>query len=321
MWRFQLTQQHREQIDPLLENLKNRFQNPCNPLFLQDARVLASRLPEELINSLNRFRYSEDHAGMLMIQGLHVDDQQLGPTPDVTGKEIDEHSAAREGFFMMLLAGFLGDPFGWANQRNGALLNNVLPLKSHEAEQLSTGSEADLSWHNEEAFHPYRADYLGLMCLRNPDNIPTVVGSVRDVVIPESILQVLFEPHFIFHTDKNFDTGDAYEPEPLPVLFGHYAAPYIRLDPGFMSAVPGDGEASRALDYIIGAFDLSLKDVALAPGDIIFLDNYRVVHGRKGFKPRFDGMDRWLKRVNITLDLRKSRAVRPGGHSHVIVTD
>ncbi|SKA48766.1 arginine beta-hydroxylase, Fe(II)/alpha-ketoglutarate-dependent [Chitinophaga eiseniae] len=318
---FQLDEQDNSRINSLLAHLTVQYESPCNPLFLQEARVLSSRLPEPLMSRLNAFRYHEDHNGLLMLRGFEVDDRQIGPTPNATGKEIDEQSAAREGFLLMLLASFLGDSLGWANQRNGALLNNVLPLKDHESEQLSTGSVADLSWHNEEAFHPFRADYLALMCLRNPDNIPTLVGSIQDVHIPVEIKEILFEPRFIFHTDKNFDQGETYVPVPEPVLFGDFKAPYVRLDPAFMSPAPGDEAADRALTYIIDAFDSALRKVPLTSGDILFMDNYRVVHGRKGFKPRFDGNDRWLKRVNITLDLRKSRAVRPGQRSHVIITD
>lgn len=318
---FHLDQQDNSRIDSLLAQLAERYNSPCDPSFLQEARVYATRLPEPLISQLNHFRYLEDHDGLLMFRGFEIDDRQIGPTPGLVGKEIDECSAAREGFLLMLLAAFLGDSLGWANQRNGALLNNVLPLKKHEGEQLSTGSMADLSWHNEEAFHPFRADFLALMCLRNPDNIPTVVGSIQDVHIPAEIREILFEPRFIFQTDKNFDSGDAYVPVPSPVLFGDFASPYVRLDPAFMNAVVGDEAAAGALEYVIGAFDGALRNVALERGDILFMDNYRVVHGRKGFKPRFDGNDRWLKRVNITLDLRKSRAVRSGQRSHVIITD
>ncbi|QMU70179.1 hypothetical protein GXP74_20055 [Streptacidiphilus sp. P02-A3a] len=34
------------------------------------------------------------------------------------------------------------------------------------------------------------------------------------------------------------------------------------------------------------------EKVVLEPGDAIFLDNYRVVHGREPFQPRYDGTDR-----------------------------
>jgi len=48
-----------------------------------------------------------------------------------------------------------------------------------------------------------------------------------------------------------------------------------------------------------------VERVVLRPGDVAFLDNYRVVHGREPFTPRYDGHDRWLKRVNLIRDIRR----------------
>jgi alpha-ketoglutarate-dependent taurine dioxygenase len=73
---------------------------------------------------------------------------------------------------------------------------------------------------------------------------------------------------------------------------------------------PGDQDARLALNTLTGLIDANLSEVVLEPGDICFIDNYKVVHGRKAFKARFDGTDRWLKRTNITRDLRKSREFR-----------
>jgi L-asparagine oxygenase len=35
------------------------------------------------------------------------------------------------------------------------------------------------------------------------------------------------------------------------------------------------------------------------------------VHGRVAFTPRYDGYDRWLHRVFVHLDHRRSRPARP----------
>ena len=63
---------------------------------------------------------------------------------------------------------------------------------------------------------------------------------------------------------------------------------------------------------------LQIGDVLLHPGDICFIDNFKAVHGRRAFKARYDGHDRWFKRINITRDLRKSRAERSGATSRII---
>ena len=75
-----------------------------------------------------------------------------------------------------------------------------------------------------------------------------------------------------------------------------------------MRVADGDTQAQRALGHLVAAMDAETKQVDLRPGDYCFLDNFTVVHGRKPFTARFDGTDRWLKRVCVTRDLRKSRA-------------
>jgi enduracididine beta-hydroxylase len=50
----------------------------------------------------------------------------------------------------------------------------------------------------------------------------------------------------------------------------------------------------------------------------LFVDNFRAVHGRNPFKANFDGRDRWLKRLNIASDLRKSRDSRVSSYNRVI---
>jgi alpha-ketoglutarate-dependent taurine dioxygenase len=65
--------------------------------------------------------------------------------------------------------------------------------------------------------------------------------------------------------------------------------------------------------------DENLTGVALLPGECLFIDNYKAVHGRSSFKARFDGTDRWLKRINIARDLRKSRSFRSAPASRMIL--
>jgi hypothetical protein len=82
---------------------------------------------------------------------------------------------------------------------------------------------------------------------------------------------------------------------------------------------PEAEEARLAMDYLIQAIDENLRGVALLPGECLFIDNYKAVHGRSSFKARFDGMDRWLKRVNIARDLRRSRGARRAPASRKIL--
>ena len=58
--------------------------------------------------------------------------------------------------------------------------------------------------------------------------------------------------------------------------------------------------------------------IPLAPGECVFIDNFQGVHGRQAFRPRFDGTDRWLRGLNVSRDLRKSRTARAGATARTI---
>jgi hypothetical protein len=161
--------------------------------------------------------------------------------------------------------------------------------------------------------------------------------------LSEEHVKLLFEPHYTIRPDKahlaenksdvarRTEEADglldsAYErmqqmndtPQKVAVFFGDPRSPYIRLDPYFMDLERIDAEARQALQALTDSIDASLAGVVLQPGDTCFIDNYRAVHGRNPFRPRYDGNDRWLKRINVTRDLRKSRSVRPSGVSRLL---
>lgn len=128
---------------------------------------------------------------------------------------------------------------------------------------------------------------------------------------------MLLQDRFIFEKDKNFENEEGTD-EPESVLFGASNDPYLRIDPAFMHVVSGDEVGQNALNEIALQLTANLVDVYFQPGDFCFIDNYFLVHGRKAFQPLYDGTGRWLKRVNITTDLRKSRAFRSDSNSRVI---
>lgn len=145
--------------------------------------------------------------------------------------------------------------------------------------------------------------------------MPTTFASIDEVRLDPEKVRVLFEPRFVFRPDPSHPTDD--EPERAAVLFGDPASPYVRFDPYSMDRPEGE-EARSAVDHLTRAIDERLTGFALAPGECLFIDNYKAVHGRSPFAARFDGTDRWLKRINVARDLRRSRAARGGPSSRVL---
>jgi len=341
MHNFTLTQSEVSQIEALVAEVTTKWNSTAETMFFQDITLYAQELPRRLREFMAEMKYGEP-AGACIVSGFPIDDRIIGSTPPHWSPDTQQGMTTREETAFALIGALLGDLFGWSTQQNGAIIHNILPIQGHEHEQLGSGSSDLLEWHTEEAFHPLRCDYIGLMCLRNYDKIPTTFASIDMIDLDEDIHQILFQPRFSILPDnshfasysnvdeddigQNEDLAKAYEginkmneePEKIPVLYGDPASPYMAVDPVYMQVPEEDKEANYALNKLMDAVNAQITDLALQPGDCCFIDNYRSVHGRKPFAARYDGTDRWLKRINITRDIRKSRASRADSLSRVI---
>jgi enduracididine beta-hydroxylase len=286
-------------------------------------------------------RYQEI-AAAFVVSGFTVDDVLIGPTPSRWGKQPDRYSTAAETIWLGLCGSILGDLFGWATQQHGAIVHDIAPVRTDERSQVGSSSAELLWWHTEEAFHPLKCDYLGLMCLRNHGGVATTFASIEGIELASAVRRVLFEKRFVIRPDDSHLTGHHNQdwptgkesqlliaaqkrikqinedPQRVALLSGDFDSPYLSVDPFYMEVPAEDSQARHAFAVLCGALESQIKEIVLSPGEVLFIDNYRAVHGRKAFHARYDGTDRWLKRVNITRDLRKSRAHRVTSDSRVI---
>ncbi|WP_084521006.1 TauD/TfdA family dioxygenase [Nocardia uniformis] len=282
----------------------------ANPtlIHLVDARY--TELPAAVREAM---RAPATTAGVTIVGSVPLDDGELGPTP------IDWKQAATWGgdpltcaasfeldIAMLLLARCAGEPFGWQGQQAGRLVNNIVPSPGHEEEQTGASSTTLLAPHTEDAFHPERANLLMLGCLRNPDRVGTTVSSVRRVELrpwqcdrlSESILPIL--------PDLSYGTEFPTTPAPaVPTLGTDDGRLTLRFDPAYTPLADADPEFRSAYDHLASELERVCITAALAPGELLLVDNDVVVHGRVPFRPRYDGTDRWLKRVNIRLPQRR----------------
>jgi len=336
---FEITAEEARELDELLSELTSRHTSSDDPEFLRSATVIAHQLPRRLRQHLVDFRLLEPGPGLCLINGYPLSDEGIGSTPEHWKFRGDSSPTLKEEIFLVLLGQILGECIGWSTQQAGYLVHDIFPIAGHEKEQLGSGSEELLTWHVEDAFHPARGDYIGLMCMRNPYGVATTVGHLHGADIDPEMAEILAQPRFTIRPDESHlpknrsefhevspAMARAYEriermntaPEKIPVLFGDPEAPYLRLDPYFMDPLVDDPEAQAALDYLESLLEERLFDLVLEAGQVIFIDNFKAVHGRRPFKARHDGTDRWLKRVNVTRDLRKSRDLRVAPESRII---
>ena len=322
-------------LKTLLKSLSSRYLSSEDPELLEDLPLIAQEVPLRLRKAINRFRQREDR-GFLVIKGYEVDDERVGPTPSDWRIKTLPGPAFQEELLLLLFASLVGEPFGWKTQQNGRLIHEVFPIKADEVAQLGTSSSVVLTWHTEDAFHPFRPDYVLLFAVRNEARVPTTVGHFDPSMLSDDLLRVLFSERFVikpdnshlpqYNTLKSPALDAAFSgimdmhraPPPITVLFGDRKAPYLRLDPYFMETAADDAEAREALEAVVSAIDRTMQDIVLEAGDLLIIDNFQLVHGRRAFKARYDGRDRWLKRINVTRDLRKSRSQRDSATCRLI---
>jgi Fe(II)/alpha-ketoglutarate-dependent arginine beta-hydroxylase len=339
-----LTREELVSIRGILADITSQFASVEDEEFLRYATICSHELPRRIRLFLHDFKMTEPPSGVCLISGYPVESERIGSTPSHWNGATGSVRTLEEQVLFVLFASLLGEVFGWTTQQGGHVMHDVLPIREHETEQIGTGSTQEITWHNEDAFHPYRGDYVGLMCLRNPNRVATTFASLDSLDLDPKTIEILFEPRFFIRPDYSHSKDNVGKPngasnhdaasieaafrniqrittrrEKISVLFGDKKTAYIRIDPFFMDPLDDDAEAQSALNALISFIDGRLRDIVLQPGDFCFLDNYRAVHGRRSFKPSYNGSDRWLKRINVTRDLRKSRDARLETWSRTII--
>lgn len=206
---------------------------------------------------------------------------------------------------LLLHALDLGYPISFAQEQSGALIQNILPVHKTEYEQISTSSKVQLALHTETAFHPYKPDYVMLLCLRGDPEAVTTYANVDDVVklLDNEMISYLQDPVYSTGIDKSFRSPHKnYKEVSLPILKKISNNEYNFLyDEDLMK--PTNILASMALDKLAEAICKCIKEVVLQTGDLLIIDNNKTIHGRKPFQPRYDGTDRWVQRMLVRKEL------------------
>jgi L-asparagine oxygenase len=211
---------------------------------------------------------------------------------------------------LLAIAAELGEPVGYVQEHGGGLVQNLVPERRNEARQASTSSSVRLAWHTETAFHPHKPRYLLLLCLRGDPEARTLLCAINDVLpeLSDDDVAVLRQRRFRTRPDESFLEPGAVGAlgEPLAVLTGDE----FTYDEELMVGM--DHDASATLARLGAAVHAHATAITLETGDLLIVDNYRVVHGRSSFHARYDGTDRWLQRTFVVDDLAPSAGEREG---------
>ena len=280
-----------------------------DPAWVEEVRGVGEGLPLSLRSAVRHFRRDSGPSGTLLVRDLPVDLDGLRQTPSVAGSV--QRAPTVSAAVLVMMACELGDPTAFRAEKSGALVQDVVPVPGSEETQGNVGS-VHLTFHNENAFHQHRPDYVLLLCLRaDHDRVAGLRTVCAREVLPlldARTRSALFRAEYVTEPPPSFGPVSAAT-APHPVLSGAPDDPDVRVD---LSATgPVTPEAGAALAALRAAFDRVAHTVRLVPGDLAVVDNRVTLHGRTGFRPRYDGADRWLQRTFVAVDLRRSRDHRP----------
>ena len=329
---YRLTADDLAALQLLVKELNRTGDDPIAPEFYDRNWTAPHHLPVGLGRFLGEFRRTEPGAACL-VHGFPVDDADLGPTPGHWSAP-DRESELSHKIYLAICAMALGEPFTWLGQQDNHLIMNIVPIQGDERNQSGHGSQTLLEFHTEDGFNPHRCDYLLLLGLRNHDQVPTILASVRDLDLKPETRTILAQDRFhILPDHERIRQLAAYDPDhpvlaglrqlqhqppPVAVLYGNQLNPYLRIDRPFMTCIKGDLAAERALDELMDELTRVQQDVIVEPGSLLVVDNHLAVHGRRPFHARYDGTDRWLKKLTVSRNLRRNATTHRGASHRIL---
>lgn len=283
-----------------IKHLVNRI-NACpfeNPLqYCNESKKLSNFLPKRIKQTLYDFHKHTRKTGCMMISNIPL----LEAETYINTNEIFENPLSLYKIQGLLVNAIpYTEMLSYEAEGDGQLFQNIFPKKSMENEQTSLSS-TELEIHTEQAFSKVRPDILSLACLRGDVNAMTYILPVNTILenMNEEEIELLKSPLWNFGVDLSFkinseDFIDGYKRGPYPIITGVPEYPLLRFDQDLITGI-----TDRANDLVKKIVDIYYKNritYNLKAGELLLIDNNRVVHGRSQFYPKYNGKDRFLTR-------------------------
>ena len=283
------------------------------------------KIPWRLRQRLDVFRAHGSPTGHLLMSFPLIAMGGIPPTP-LNNRQHVGCTTALAGL-QATLNQYLGEMIAYEAEADGRLFQDMVPNPDLAQTQTSLGSATELELHVEQAFSRWRPDVVSLACLRGDPEAKTYVFHVREAMkhLTPVERRFMWEPQWTMGVDLSFKMhglepfveGDERGPMPILTSSSSFARHDDddddvgwRFDQDLMRGITPSAE-----DLRLKLIDIYMKhrtSIILNPGDLLWIDNQRAVHGRSPYMPRFDGTDRFLVRSFVTYDLAKSAHVRNG---------
>lgn len=308
----------KEQI--VLQNLANSLKN-ISPtkhvdLFLSLAKNASRGLPKRIQTILLEFK--QKNKSSLLIENLPVTD--CPSTPENNKYHVGETTTL--GILQAIFNQFLGEMVSYEAEGDGHLFQDMVPNRLLQTTQTSLGSKIELELHTEQAFSEIRPDYLSLACLNGDENAKTFILHLQDIIdhLSTEDVELLKKEKWKIGVDMSFIMngckGDLRGP--LSILNNNNGNWELIFDQDLM--VGETTNASELIEKITNIYYDYREHVILKKGDLLILNNHKLVHGRSSFEPKFDGNDRFIIRSFILKNLKKIYG-KTGNHNRMVAKE
>ena len=282
-------------------------------LFCKKSNKLSPQIPERIQSILTNFAEHGSDTGFLLVKTIPVD--EIPKTPPGNKYKVGETTTLAK--IQSLFIHVICEMIAYEAEGYGRLFQDVVPIQSMAAIQTSLGSNTELEIHTEQAFSNLKPDILSLSCLRGDEAAFTYILPVQSILhnMSSHEIELLEKPLWKTGVDLSFKLHgnefiDGDIRGPMPILQRNSRGYTLVFDQDLMYGITQ--ESDELLQKIIEIYYTHRLRHSLTPGEIIFIDNHRAVHGRSPFFPKYDGYDRFLVRCFGTYDYEKSNYARIG---------
>jgi hypothetical protein len=267
------------------------------------------------------FDFGQGLTGPWMVLRGVPNQLELPATPQAFGDDTEVNFADTMLLGGMALAGL--KPIAFSYENYGKVMRNVAPSRLSENAISSHGAKLALQWHTDNAYafelgfrspistgHPGvpagspSPKYLCFVGLRNRDAngtpVPTELLPVDKLrgALPSRLLEVLKRPLFEIMPGAS-NQRDAMKHMPLLETCPQTGANLLRFNANDGQTLGLTLQGRNAVNEVakrLAELDSETLPIFLEPGELLFFDNYRVLHRRGSFDPGPPETARWLRR-------------------------
>lgn len=279
-------------------------------LYCKQMKELSNLLPENiktelknlldnLISSLNPFIIFKFNNHLLN------EHQNIPDTPPNNKHKTGEKTILAK--IQALLVSFISNLVFYEAEGYGRIFQDIVPDITMKNEQSSVGSNKELEIHTEQAFSKLKPDFLSLACVRGDKSALTYILPLNTILryLDGPAKKLIQTPLWKIGVDYSFELNgnefiDGNERGPIPIININGEDTYAEQDPLLVFdqdlMIGITEEANDIIKKITNIYYEHRIQHCLQPGEIVIINNNKAVHGRSGFKPNYNGKDRFLIR-------------------------